>query len=72
MKKKFFSIITTVCLGALLVACGNNSNSDEKVIKLGINGEVNQIWKNVQTRLADEGIKLEFVLLVIITYQIKH
>lgn len=61
MKKKIFSLITTVCLGVLLVACGNNSDSDEKVIKLGINGEVNQIWKSVQTRLANEGITLEFV-----------
>lgn len=61
MKKKLLSIVTTICLGILLVACGGQSGDDEKVIKLGINGEVNQIWKSVQSRLADEGIDLQFV-----------
>ena len=61
MKKKLLSIVTTICLGILLVACGGQSGDTDKVIKLGINGEVNQIWKSVQSRLADEGIDLQFV-----------
>ena len=61
MKKKVLSIILSAFLGGLLVACGTETNNDQSVIKLGINGEVNQIWKGVQSRLADEGIKLEFV-----------
>lgn len=47
MKKKLLSIVTTICLGILLVACGGQSGDTDKVIKLGINGEVNQIWKSV-------------------------
>lgn len=61
MKKKILGIVLSVFLGILLVACGNDAGKDESVIKLGINGEVNKIWKDVQSRLADEGIKLEFV-----------
>ena len=61
MKKKLLSIVTTICLGILLVACGGQSGDTDKVIKLGINGEVHQIWKSVQSRLADEGIDLQFV-----------
>ncbi len=61
MKKKLLSIITTICLGVLLVACGSNSDSSESTIKLGISGEVGKVWKSVQSRLAEEGIDLQFV-----------
>ncbi|MFR7895932.1 MetQ/NlpA family ABC transporter substrate-binding protein [Turicibacter sanguinis] len=60
MKRKLLGLVMSVCLGFLLVACGNEVGSDS-VIKLGINGEVNSIWKSVQSRLAEEGIILEFV-----------
>lgn len=60
MKRKLLSMIASVFLGILLVACGNEA-TDDSVIKLGINGEVNSIWKGVQSRLAEEGITLEFV-----------
>lgn len=60
MKRKLLGFITSVCLGLMLVACGNEAGSNT-VIKLGINGEVNSIWKGVQSRLAEEGITLEFV-----------
>ena len=49
-EKEMMNIVTTICLGILLVACGGESGDTDKVIKLGINGEVNQIWKSVQSR----------------------
>ncbi len=61
MKKKVLGVFFSICLGIILTACGNGENEESSVIKMGINGEVNSIWKSVQSRLADEGITLEFV-----------
>ena len=62
MKRKGWVVLFNLCLVILLVACDGNEEKDENaVIKMGINGEVNLIWKSVQSRLADEGITLEFV-----------
>lgn len=47
-----------------LIGCGNDTQAEQQVLKIGINGEVNSIWKNVQDRLADQGVKLEFIELV--------
>lgn len=43
-----------------IIGCGNDTQAEQQVLKIGINGEVNSIWKNVQDRLADQGVKLEF------------
>lgn len=61
MKKKVMGILFSLCLGIVLTACRNGGSDENSVIKMGINGEVNSIWKSVQSRLADEGITLEFV-----------
>ncbi|HAX73127.1 MAG TPA: methionine ABC transporter substrate-binding protein, partial [Firmicutes bacterium] len=47
-----------LCVG--LGACGQDT-SDESVIKVGINGEKNQVWDTVERLLAEEGIKLEVI-----------
>ncbi|MGL4337462.1 MAG: MetQ/NlpA family ABC transporter substrate-binding protein, partial [Turicibacter sp.] len=60
MKKLICSLVCTFVLVLALGGCSNSAKEDS-VIKLGINGEVNSIWKGVQSRLADEGIELQFV-----------
>lgn len=60
---------TTILLIALTIftGCGkddksgDNSGTDKKIIRLGINGDENPVWENVRDILAKENIDLKFI-----------
>jgi len=63
MKKQLISILLLLTIA--LTACSQNTGAtatkENKVLKLGINGDENKIWKNIKEQLAKEGITLEIV-----------
>lgn len=63
MKKIFKILLTLLVVVVVFTRCGKSENNQEKeqVIKIGINGDDNIIWKSVKERLAKEGIKLEII-----------
>lgn len=61
MRKLGLCLVVVISLVSGLIGCENETKAEQKVLKIGINGEVNSIWKSVQSRLADQGVTLEFV-----------
>ena len=64
MRKLGLCLVVVVRLVSGLIGCGNDTKGEQQVLKIGINGEVNSIWKSIQNRLADQGVTLEFIELV--------
>lgn len=56
--KKLVGVIASLLLVVSLVACGN---SNDKVVKIGLNGTSSLQWEHVKEEAAKEGIKLELV-----------
>lgn len=59
--KKIKGLILTIVIGALLTGCGSKGASDDKHIKLGVNGTDFRVWDYVEEELAKEGVELEVV-----------
>ncbi|WP_407371546.1 MetQ/NlpA family ABC transporter substrate-binding protein [Carnobacterium sp.] len=63
LKKGFLGL--TLALGLLATtACGTDTSSDAKAsepIKIGVVGEVNEVWDFVKEKLAADGIEIELV-----------
>lgn len=60
MRKLFKALLASLlCLG--LCACGENSDSDVTVVKVGVVGSYNAQWDTVNELLKDDNIKIELV-----------
>lgn len=63
LKKGFLGL--TLALGLLVTtACGTDATSDAKAsepIKIGVVGEVNEVWDFVKEKLAADGVEIELV-----------
>ena len=63
LKKGFLGL--TLALGLLVTtACGTDATSDAKAsepIKIGVVGEVNEVWDFVKEKLASDGVEIELV-----------
>ncbi|PKR83748.1 MetQ/NlpA family ABC transporter substrate-binding protein [Heyndrickxia camelliae] len=64
--KKFFVIFAALVLTvSVLSACGSSSASSEngktRTIKIGINGDDNDLWRIIQNQVKDDGIKLKII-----------
>lgn len=54
--------LVLVVLTTFLAACSSKPVvTDEKVVKLGVNGSENEVWTHIKGELAKEGITLEIV-----------
>lgn len=67
-KKLATLILATITLVTALSGCGTSksantasSSTKKQVIKLGVSGDEDEIWKNVKVRLAKENIELKIV-----------
>lgn len=58
--KKWILSIGLLVIGAVLVACGADTEKDETV-RIGVVGEDNEVWDFVIDKLADDGISAELV-----------
>lgn len=60
--KKTTLLLLSIIFSLLFTLSGCSAKADGKtVIRLGINGEENKIWKNIREKLAEEDIQLELV-----------
>lgn len=63
LKKGFLGL--TLALGLLVTtACGTDATSDAKAsepIKIGVVGEVNEVWDFVKEKLAADGVEIELI-----------
>lgn len=65
-KRAILALVLVIALAFVSTACGNKNDdssgkSDEKVVKVGVVGEANEMWTPVIEGLAKEGIKIELV-----------
>lgn len=67
--KKFVGYIVAVAVLLVITGCGSgnkgatskSTDGKEETVKLGVVGSDTDVWDNVQKRLKDEGINLEYV-----------
>lgn len=67
--KKFVGYIVAVAVLLVIIGCGSgnkeatskSTDGKEVTVKLGVVGSDTDVWDNVQKRLKDEGINLEYV-----------
>lgn len=64
-KKTILGLIGLVAIGGLLAACGKSEGKADggkvEKVKIGVVGDNNEVWENVQGRLKEEGVEVELV-----------